>query len=538
MLLLFDNFEQVVSAAPDLAGLLPTCPNLRLLVTSRELLHVAGERELALPSLNDDEGAALFAERASVAAGTQSRELCRRLDGLPLAIELAAARARVLSLDDLLGRLPNRLDLLKGGRDADPRQATLRATIQWSYDLLSPEEQSLFASLSIFAGGCTLGAAEAVAHADVDTLQSLFDKSLVRRSAGRYWMLETIRGYAAERLAESGDAEAVAAAHAAYFLDLAEAANLDQFSEEPSAGLSGFVEERANVLAALEWALRTGDAELGLRFAVALGTFWVVGDPREGMRWFEAFFDLESALPAGLRATALRAYGGVANHAGDDALAEQLFQESLAEYRRLGDEPGVAVVLVHLAHSTWYRGDVETAVLLGTQAREQGRRLGNRSVEIQATGVLGDLAFEQGSADEGLRLLEASAAEAGESGFLWWRGRMLLRMAKRARQLGRGEDALRWGMESLRLAVAIADHRRIVQVIDLLAVLAADRGDLDRAGWLYGVVQAELERDPLTAWSISDLPAAVLADPGFDRNRSEGAVAGLEDALDSVLRPE
>ena len=180
MLLLIDNLEQVVEPAPELSPSLQGCPNLTLLVTSRELLRVQGEVEYEVPPLQEPEAVSLFCERSQLEPSDEIAELCRRLDSLPLAVELAAARTKALSPKQILERLSQRLDLLKGGRDADPRQQTLRATIDWSYDLLSEEEQRLFARLSVFAGGCTLDAAEDVCDADLDTLQSLVEKSLLR----------------------------------------------------------------------------------------------------------------------------------------------------------------------------------------------------------------------------------------------------------------------------------------------------------------------------------------------------------------------
>ena len=179
-----------------------TCPNLTLLVTSRELLRVQGEVEYPVPPLAESEAVSLFCTRSQLEPTDEIAELCARLDSLPLAVELAAARTKALSPAQILERLSQRLDLLRGGRDADPRQQTLRATIEWSYDLLTPEEQQLFTRLAVFAGGCTLEAAEEVADADLDTLQSLVEKSLLRFSGERYWMLETIREYAGEKLGE------------------------------------------------------------------------------------------------------------------------------------------------------------------------------------------------------------------------------------------------------------------------------------------------------------------------------------------------
>jgi hypothetical protein len=203
LLLLLDNLEQVIGAAPELSALLGACPNLTLLVTSRELLRIGGEVEFQVRPLAEAEAVALFCVRAQTEPSGATRELCARLDHLPLAVELAAARTRVLSPAQILSRLSDRLDLPTAGRDADPRHQTLRATIEWSYDLLSTEEQRLFRALSVFVGGCALDAAEEVADADVDTLQSLVEKSLLRFTDERYWMLETIREYAGERLSAS-----------------------------------------------------------------------------------------------------------------------------------------------------------------------------------------------------------------------------------------------------------------------------------------------------------------------------------------------
>src|SRR6266571_7919708 len=232
LLLLLDNLEQIVEVAPELASLVEVCPNLHLLVTSRELLRVRGEVEYPVPPLAEPEAVTLFCERSRLEPDETTAELCRRLDNLPLAVELAAARTSVLTPQQILDRLAQRLDLLKGGRDAEARQHTLRATIEWSHDLLADDEKQLFARLAVFSGGCTLDAAEAVAGGDLDTPQSLIDKSLVRHTDARFWMLETIREYALEqlddsreadelareRLAASDDADAIGRRHAEWFL--------------------------------------------------------------------------------------------------------------------------------------------------------------------------------------------------------------------------------------------------------------------------------------------------------------------------------
>jgi predicted ATPase/class 3 adenylate cyclase len=534
VLILLDNFEQVVDAAPDLSVVLAECPNLTLVVTSREVLRIEGEREYALPSLGDDEGAALFCDRAQELPSQPILDLCRHLDGLPLAIELAAARAKLFSPPQLLQRLSQRLDLFKGGRDADPRHATLRATIEWSYDLLSPQEQAVLNRLSVFAGGCTLEAAESVTNADPDTLQALLDKSLLRRTADRFWMLETIREYAAERLMESAHAHAAAIRHARFFLGLAESANLKADSPGESRHEIAFGEQ-ANLRAALEHALSRGETELGLRLVVALELHWAATSPAEGMGWFSAFEFAAPHVPPQLRAAALRAHGATATTGGDNELGERLIEESLAVYRRIGDDAGVSIALVHLAHSSWYRNDPETAFTLGREVLETSRRAGIKQSEVQALGLLGELEFERGDSALGISLLKASESKASEHGFHWWQARILLRLAKRGREAGLDDDPVRWALKSLRLASLMSDHRRIVQTLDLIAALAADHGQFQRAGCLRGAVEAEVERDPISAWSLTHLSDATLTNADFRHSHQDGRRLDLDRAVEYAL---
>jgi predicted ATPase len=233
MLLLLDNLEQVIDSAPTLAALVEACPNLTLLVTSRELLRVRGEVEYQVLPLAAPDAVELFCTRAQVEPSAAVEELCRRLDDMPLALELAAARTRALAPEQILDRLGSRLDLFKGARDTEPRQATLRATIEWSHDLLGPGERRLFARLAVFDGGCTLEGVEPVCDGDLDTLQSLVEKSLVRHTGGRFWMLETIREYAIDQLGRTDDAESMHRRHAEHLLALGESANLSAESEGP-----------------------------------------------------------------------------------------------------------------------------------------------------------------------------------------------------------------------------------------------------------------------------------------------------------------
>jgi predicted ATPase len=291
MLLLLDNLEQVIEAAPDLSGLLQTCPYLTLLCTSRELLRVQGEVEYEVPPLASSEAVSLFCERSRLEPSEELPELCARLDNLPLAVELAAARTKALSPAQILERLSQRLDLLKGGRDADPRQQTLRTTIQWSYDLLSIEEQRLFRALSVFSGGCTLEAAEEVADASLDTLQSLVEKSLLRFTDSRYWMLETIREYAGGRLEEAGDAGRVNERHRDWFVSLAEQADMSSRGGDRM-WFDLLEAENDNARVAVDAARRLGQTDVELRLATHLWQFWAErGHVGEGVRVLEDALD-------------------------------------------------------------------------------------------------------------------------------------------------------------------------------------------------------------------------------------------------------
>jgi predicted ATPase len=366
LLLLFDNFEHVVDAAADLAGLLASCPNLDLLVTSREPLHVMGEQEYAVPPLEHDEGVGFFLARAKAVrpefeADEAVSAICRRLDELPLALELAAARVKALSTAQILERLEQRLPLLTGGaRDLPERQRTLRATIEWSYELLTPEEQRLFARLAVFSGGCTLEAAEEVADADLDTLQSLVDKSLLRHSEERFWMLETIREYAAERLEESGEADELRRRHARRLLALAEALEPKVRKESIRGGREGLdrlEHEHDNLRAALDQLEESGEAEFALRLTAALADFWERrGHVTEGRRRLEGALAADKR-PTATRAAALNGAAELALAAGDNAAGRRHAEEALAIHRALGDVWGASVSLQRIGCALIEEGD-------------------------------------------------------------------------------------------------------------------------------------------------------------------------------------
>ena len=286
LLLLLDNFEHLLDAAPVVADAIAACPRLTVLVTSREPLHVDGEWEVAVDPLQEREAVELFVQRAAAVHSDtvpngEVAEICRRLDCLPLAVELAAARAKALSLPALLARLDQRLPLLAGGsRSAPERQRTLRATIAWSHDLLTPSEQELFARLAVFTGGCTLEAAEQISGGDVDAIASLVDKSLLRRTGDRYWMLETIREFAAGQLEELAEMDALRDAHAAWYIALAEVAAPKVHARQGRDWLDRLDAEHANLRTALDHLLACGDSRGALRFSTlalaVLGDSWAL----------------------------------------------------------------------------------------------------------------------------------------------------------------------------------------------------------------------------------------------------------------------
>ena len=543
MLIVFDNFEQVLGAGPAVGDLLGSCPALDMLVTSREPLHLAAEREYAVPAFARPEAVGFFNARARAVkpdfdANGAVAEICRRLDDLPLAIELAAARVKVLSPDQLLQRLDRRLPLLaRGARDVPERQQTLRATIEWSHDLLTAEEQRLFRNLAAFAGGCTLEAAEQVADAGLDELHSLVDKSLLRSSDERYWMLETIREYATEQLEASGEREDLRARHAVYFLALADAAGLTM-EPEGEQRYDLFRDELANVRAALDWGLLT-DPELGLRLATALDMFWVVTDPSEGLRWFAALLDRATVAPPELRARALYVYATQAQPAGDEDLAQRLYQESLDAYRQLGDDRGAALALVRLALCAFYRGDDEEASELCAEGLALNRRVANRVGETEALGVAGEIAYRRGDKQAGIELIEQSADLAAQIGFSWWRSRMLRKLVDYLLELGKTSEAEGEACESLRLARLHSDPPPIVFTLARLARISAETGRSERAGLLWGAIEAEEERRRMGGWENERdrfaAPVLSHSGPAFQRGRQQGRQLALDEAVAIAL---
>src|SRR5258706_2926289 len=461
LLLLLDNFEQVLAAAPRLSDLLADCPHLKILVTSRAVLHLRGEHEfpvppLALPDFTHLPESEALAEYAAVALFLEcargvkpdfelppanSRaiaEICIRLDGLPLAIELAAARSKLLPPQALLARLRHRLHVLtSAARDVPLRQQTLRHALAWSYDLLDTQEQRLFRCLSVFVGGCTLEAVESLSMAlgempaDVlDEVASLMDKSLLQQTAQegevpRLVMLETIREYGLEALSASGEMESIRQAHAAYYLRLAEQAELELGGPQQAAWLEQLEREHDNLRAALQWSLEPVEdeedgqhREIALRLAGTLWMFWWVhGYLSEGRTFLErALAAREGSEASSIGAKALFAAAHLAFVQSDYERAEALCEESLALYRELGDQRGIAFSLGILGNVAWVRSNTSKARSLTEEALALFREADDKEYMAYSLFSLALVARSQGEHARACALFEESVAIHRELG--------------------------------------------------------------------------------------------------------------------------
>ena len=466
MLLLLDNLEQVIEAAPALAAVVEACPSLRLLVTSRERLRVRGEVELPVAPLADPDAVALFCARAQVPPDEAVHQLCLALDNLPLALELAAARASVLSPTQILERLSGRLDLLRGGRDADPRQQTLRTTIAWSHDLLSAEDQQLFARLAAFAGGWTFEAAEDVVHADVDGLESLVDKSLVRHAGDRFWMLETIREYAVERLEASGEAREVRRRHADFFLALAERTESLLRAEELGGGGREWLDRQARELdnsrAALDLLETSDDSQLAIRMAGALTAIWAnalsanKAHVAEGRRRLARVLDLDQS-PTAARAKALLAAAEIAHFREDVTAASAWAKEALDLYRQLEDRSGVAEAASVLGVELGEGGNWVAARSLIEESLELFRSLGDEAKVMWHTRTLAWACWELGDLGRARPLYEDALRQARVAGNRLFEGVVLGSLASLALEQERLHDAPGLLKEGLRIQDEIGD---------------------------------------------------------------------------------
>jgi predicted ATPase len=448
-LLVIDNFEQVVAAARDLSLLLGACPHVQVLATSREPLRISHEKEYALDPLPEAPAVELFRHRAAavapdVAVGyALAAEICLQLDRLPLAIELAAARSRVFQPEVLLARLERRLPVLTSrARDVTDRQRTLHATIAWSYELLDADEARGFRALAVFRGGATLDAIEAVTGADANLVESLVDKSLLRRRRGRLVMLETVREFALDELERADESASVRNAHASYFLELAEGANLNAGRLRVGGQrLDLAIADQDNIRRALEWTSESRDLEQALRLLAAMEQFWVVNDPHEGVRRHAAVLDLDGDADPALRAEALRSYASSADIAGDGGLALELYGRSLAISDELGDAHGRAVLLHRFAIHAMFNGDVERARALVGESQSLHERHGDTWGLAQTVGTFGAIARDEGDLEQASALVAESARLAEQVGVAWWHAGMILELAALSLEANKVDEA-------------------------------------------------------------------------------------------------
>jgi len=420
MLVLLDNFEQLLPAATELADVLERCLNLRIMVTSRAPLRLSGEHEIQLEPLPEADAVTLFLQRAeAVRADLEPSEavaeICRRLDGLPLALELAAARVRIFEPGDLLARLEQRLPLLTGGaRDLPERQRTLRATIEWSYDLLEPAEQTLLARVAVFAGTWGAGAAEAICEASLDELESLVEQSLLRFSAGRFLMLETIREYALERLRDRDDEETFRQRHAQYFVERAEELGPRITEPEGRKRLAALEEDSANILSALTWLVDNSRAQPALRLAGSLRLFWILrGRAPLARQLLERTLSLNGSVAPATRARALGALATIIAESGDLQRADELEKLAQGLFEAAGDSYGIGRTLLGRAGLAIERLDLGAAHELAQQGLQIAEEIDHGALRGLAHNWLAAIARDRGDL--------ASARALFEQALLDWR---------------------------------------------------------------------------------------------------------------------
>jgi predicted ATPase/DNA-binding CsgD family transcriptional regulator len=551
LLLLLDNCEHVLSSCAQLAdALLRDCPDLRILTTSREPLGIAGEIRwrvppLSLPDLQHlppKEGLTrydavrLFLERAVAADSTFAMtdssaravaDICQQLDGIPLAIELAAPWVRVLTVEQIIARLCDRFQLqMSGSRMALPRHQTLRAAIDWSYDLLSEKERILLNRLSVFRGGCTLEAAEAVCSGSgmelpdiLNSLTQLVDKSLVsvetHGGEARYRLLETIRQYGRDRLMESGEATDMQRRHRDWYLALAERGEPELRGPAQVAWLVRFETEHDNLRAALDWSKTDeGGAEAGLRLAGALHGFWHMrGYLNEGREWLEAALSTSQDAPASVRARALCGAGVLALRQGDLG-AEILLQQSLALFQELSDKWAIAYSLHHLAHVMEKRGDYDQATALFEQSLALFKEVGNKWGVGWSLHCLGHAVLIQGDYSRATALLEESLPICREVGNTWTLAYVLDSLGTVAEKQGNYERAMTLLAEALARARQVGDKYHIPALQYELANVSLHRGDNERAVTLYReglVLRREIGDKPGLAECLDGLAGVACA---------------------------
>lgn len=526
LLLVLDNFEQLVSAAPLVTEVLTVGPGVKALVTSREVLNLYGEQEfpvppLALPDpkqlsslmqLSTNEAVAIFIQRAlavkpdfQMTAGNAPAvaEICHRLDGLPLAIELAAARVKLFSPQALLARLSNRLQVLTGGAQNLPkRQQTLRNTLEWGYSLLEPGEEILFARLAVFVGGRSLEAIEAVCNREGDSelditegVGSLVGKSLLRQEEGlrgepRFVMLETVQEFAREKIEHSGEAEAIRRAHAAFFLALAEEAEPHLTGPGQAAWLERLETEHDNFRAALRW-VEKKEADMALSLAGSLWRFWLVrGHYSEGREWLAGVLAQAGTARTAARAKALRGAGTLAGLQGDYVSMRSLYEESLAIYQELGDKQGIAAALGNLGATAGHQGDYASARSLLEESLARNREIGDRRGIALALNNVGEIAANQGNYASARSLFEESLTIVRELGDKQNIATALGNLGLVAYLQADYASARPLLKETLTMVQKLGDKEDSAYFLEVFAALIAAEGKPEQAARLYGAAEA------------------------------------------------
>ncbi len=528
-LLILDNFEQIIAAGPQIASMLTVTQTTKALVTSRIPLGVRGEQEYAVqplrvPSATADiseltrnPAVALFVQRAAAVKVDFSlqesnaaavAEVCRRLDGLPLAIELAAARSKIMAPSALLARLTQSLRILTGGpRDEPERLQTMRNAIAWSHDILSEDQQTLFRRLAAFAGGGTLDAAEQVASfgamAGEDCLQVLFDlagSSLIHINEGadgepRFSLLETTREFALERLAASGEEHETRQRHAAWCLTLAEAAwPAFAYRNEQAIWLDRLEQEHDNLIAALDWLDQSGDVDLALRLCSHLFWFWYVrGRLIEGRRWIERQLERASNPPAGIRARALLGLAILTHWQGQDDIAARSLDESLKLCREVGDQWGTAFALGIAGVLAEDEGDFDRAAPSQLEALRLFEEMGDVSNAALARTHLGVIALGQGDLDRAIPILNESLAAQRETGDLWGAAVSLSYLGMAACDRHQFPEAAAYFGESLSIRWGMQTQEEIAHGIANFGVLSAARSEHALAARLLGAAESGRE---------------------------------------------
>jgi predicted ATPase/DNA-binding SARP family transcriptional activator len=550
--LLLDNFERVEDAAPVVSELLEAAPGLRVLATSRSMLRLTGEHEYPVPTLRRDEAVALFAARAEAVrhgfrldADNEAAvmEICAAVDFLPLAVELAAARIRHLAPAELAARLGERLALLtEGPRDRPERHQTLRATIEWSHELLDDDARGLFAGLGVFSGGWTAGDAEAVCGAAAGDLDALVDRSLVQRD-GRYSMLETIREYAVEQLESRADADELRRRHAARFAALVEEAHAALWESVQGPDRASWIErleaDYANVRSALAWADRA-DPSLALGIAAGLLEFWLGRCHfEEGLGWLERALSSASGADDALRAHALHSAAFLALGCGDAERCAALGEESLALYRRFGDLEGVGRTVHLLGQAAEELGQRDRALEYAEESLRLARELGHVRGVIVSLRELGALWADGGDPARGKELLGESERLAREHGDDTALAAIVLDRARVALAEGDHEAAAGAAGEGVEIYARHGTTAGAAEGLHLLALVAAARNGHDRAARLVGAAEAlrEAAGTRPAAAEVEGLEDAVrrgtdaIGEEEFAAMRAEGRALSVDEAV-------